>query len=131
VIVLDASAVVELLLGTPRGTAIGARISTSRATVHAPHVVDLEVASAFRALETRRAVSAAAAATALVDLLGLRLTRYAHDPLLSRIWQLRGNLTPYDAVYVALAEHLGATLVTCDRRLAKAPGHLARVELFA
>ena len=129
--VLDASAVVELLLSTPRGTAIAARIRAHGTTLHVPHVVELEVASAMRVLERRRAVSAVDAATALVDLLGLHVTRYPHYPLLSRIWQLRGNLTPYDAVYVALAEHLGATLATCDRRLAKAPGHRARIELFA
>jgi predicted nucleic acid-binding protein len=129
--VLDASAVVELLLSTPRGVAIAARIGTSGSTLHVPHVLDLEVASALRSLESRRVVSAVDTTTALVDLLGLDLMRYAHDPLLSRIWQLRGNLTPYDAVYVALAEHLGAPLATCDRRVAKAPGHRARVELFA
>ena len=67
---------------------------------------------------------------ALEDLVDLSLTRYPHDMLLSRIWALRDNLTAYDAAYVALAEALDAPLVTCDTKIAAAPGHRARVEVF-
>jgi len=131
VIVLDASAIVELLLRTRRAAALAARLASPPETLHVPHLGDLEVASALRGLEARKLISASDGARALSDLLGLPLVRYAHHPLLSRVWQLRGNLTPYDAVYVALAEHLGAPLATCDARLAAAPVGRARIELFA
>ena len=62
--------------------------------------------------------------------MALDLARYPHDVLVPRIWQLRGNLTPYDAAYVALGEQLAAPVLTCDRRLAAAPGHRARFEVF-
>ncbi len=130
-IVLDASAVVELLLGTPRAAHLAARLATPLETVHAPHLIDLEVASALRALEARGVVTAVDAARAIGEWLALDLVRYPHDALLPRIWQLRGNLTAYDAAYVALAEHLGAPLATCDARLASAPGNRAAIELFA
>ena len=65
----------------------------------------------------------------IVDLLELSLTRYPHDVLLFRVWELRDNLTAYDAAYVALAEALDAPLVTCDGKIASASGHHARVEV--
>lgn len=129
-IVLDASAMVELLLRTPRAVRLAARLGTPLESVHAPHLIDLEVASALRALEARGVVAATDAAGALDELLALDIVRYPHDALLSRIWELRGNLTPYDAAYVALAEHLGSPLATCDARLASAPGIRAAIELF-
>jgi predicted nucleic acid-binding protein len=129
VIVLDASATVELLLGTPLAARLAKRLAHE--TLHAPHVVDLEVASALRTLEKRKVVTTADATRATADLLALRVARYPHDPLVPRIWQLRGHLTTYDAAYVALAEHLAAPLVTCDAKLAAAPGHGARIELFS
>lgn len=129
-IVLDASALVELLVGgTPRAVALAGRIRTE--TLHAPHLIDLEVLSVLRTLEKRRAVSSSLAAQAASDLVTIAMTRYPHEALASRIWQLHGNLTPYDACYVALAEILGVPLVTCDARLAGAPGHRASIELFA
>jgi predicted nucleic acid-binding protein len=132
VIVIDASALVELLVGgTPRAARVAGRVGVAGVTLHAPELVDLEVASVLRALESRRVVSSAEATRAIVDLLAADITRYAHETLLPRVWQLRGNLTAYDACYVALAETIGAPLVTCDARLARAPGHAARVELFA
>jgi predicted nucleic acid-binding protein len=129
-IVVDASAMVELLLGTPTGSAVAARLSVARETVHVPHLLDLEVASALRVLEGRGTIGSSDAARALADLLGLPMLRYAHDALLARVWQLRGNLTPYDAAYVALAEHLAAPVATCDARLASAPGLRVAFELF-
>ena len=75
-------------------------------------------------------LAARAAEMALDDFRALDLQRHAHEPLLERVWELRKNLTAYDAVYVALAEGLRAPLVTCDARLAHAPGIRASVELF-
>jgi predicted nucleic acid-binding protein len=129
-IVLDASAAVELLLNTPRAVGIAARLAAPMETMHVPQLLSIEVASALRVLEARKQVSSADAARALVELLGFGLIAYAHEPLVARVWQLRGNLTAYDAVYIALAEHLVAPLITCDARLAAAPGHHATIELF-
>lgn len=130
-IVIDASALVELLVGgSPLAAKLAARIDSVMESLHAPHLIDLEVASVLRGLEARRLLAPAAAAQALADLLALDLTRYSHDTFVPRIWQLRGNLTAYDAAYVALAESLAAPLVTCDGRLAAAPGNRAQIELF-
>src|SRR3990167_247923 len=115
VIVLDASVVLEVLLRMPAGVAVEERLFEPEESLHVPHLVDVEV-------ETGRCRAA------LDDLAGLPLTRYPHDFLMSRVWDLRGNLSAYDAVYVALAEALDAPLLTRDRRLANAPGHAARVE---
>jgi len=131
-IVIDASALVELLVsGTPRAARLAARINSRTQTLHAPHLIDLEVASVLRSLEARKLVTPAVATRAIVDLLALDLTRYAHDTLVPRAWQLRGHLSAYDAAYVALAESLTAPLITCDRRLGAAPGHGATIEVFA
>jgi predicted nucleic acid-binding protein len=93
--------------------------------------VDLEVASVMRSLEARGVLTATIATRAITDLVALDVTRYAHDVLVPRAWQLRGHLSLYDASYIALAENLAAPLVTCDAKLAAAPGHRARIELFA
>jgi predicted nucleic acid-binding protein len=130
VIVIDASALTELLVaGTPRAVRIATRIQ--RETLHAPHLIDLELVSALRSLEARQVLSTAEATKATFDLLAVTITRYAHDAFIPRIWQLRSNMTAYDAVYIALAEALGAPLVTCDAKLAGAPGHRVKIELFA
>ena len=102
-IVLDASALVELLLGTEQGRSIGARIADPALGLHVPHLADLEVAQVLRRYVRQRELDAAAAASALDDLHALDLQRHAHEPLLDRVWGLRQNLTAYDAVYVALA----------------------------
>ncbi|HEX3759737.1 MAG TPA: type II toxin-antitoxin system VapC family toxin [Kofleriaceae bacterium] len=131
-IVIDASALVELVVGgTPRAARLAARVAGSAESLHAPYLIDLEVTSVLRSLEARRMVSRAVATRAIGDLLALDVTRYPHDVLVPRIWQLRGNLTAYDAAYVALAESLRAPLVTCDGQLAAAPGNRANIELFA
>jgi predicted nucleic acid-binding protein len=129
-IVLDASAAIDWLLQTAAGARIEHRIFTHRETLHAPHLIDLEVAQVLRRLVREAAVSAHRAEQAVEDLLDLRMARYPHFVLLPRIWQLRYNLSAYDAAYVALAEKLGAKLITCDLRLANASGHHARVESF-
>lgn len=129
-IVLDASAAVDWLLQTAAGQQIDERIFSHNESLHAPHLLDLEVGQVLRRLVRESAVSAQRAHEAIQDLLDLRVTRYPHNVLLPRIWQLRHNLSAYDAAYVVLAEELGATLITRDTRLASASGRGARVELF-
>jgi predicted nucleic acid-binding protein len=128
VIVLDASAVVELLLNTPLGRTIATRIEDPALGLHVPHLVDIEVAQALRRYAKEGALDAAEAALALEDLRSLDLQRHAHEPLLERVWELRQNLSAYDAVYIALAEVLDTVLLTCDGRLARAPGMSRRVD---
>ena len=128
-IVLDASALVELLLDTPRGQAVATRIADPAVGLHVPHLADVEVIQALRRYATDGELNAVEAAAALEDLRALDLQRHAHEPLLDRVWALRQNLSAYDAVYVALAEVLDTTLLTCDGRLARAPGLARRVEL--
>jgi predicted nucleic acid-binding protein len=129
-IVLDASAAVDWLLQTSAGRRIEKRIYSGNETLHAPHLLDLEVMQVLRRLALQGVVSVRRADEAVRDLLDLRLTRYPHLVFLPRIWQLRHNLSAYDAAYIVLAEQLGATLVTRDARLASTSGHAALVELF-
>lgn len=128
-IVLDASALVELLLGTAAGRAVASRIADPDLGLHVPHLADVEVAQALRRYAKDGALDAGAASVALEDLRSLDLQRHAHEPLLDRIWQLRQNFSAYDAAYLALAEALDAVLLTCDGRLARAPGVAKRVQL--
>ncbi len=129
-IVLDASAALDWLLQTVAGRRIEQRIYSHHESLHAPHLLDLEVGQVLRRLVREGAVSAQRADQAIEDLLDLRITRYPHLVLLPRIWQLRHNLSAYDAAYVALAENLGARLLTRDARLASASGLSAPIELF-
>ena len=128
-IVLDASALLELLLGTDRGRTIAARIADPAVGLHAPHLADVEVAQALRRYVREGEIEPSSAAAALEDLRALDLERHSHEPLLGWVWALRENLTAYDAVYVALAEALDSTLLTCDGRLSRAPGLSRRIEL--
>ena len=128
-IVLDASALVELLLGTRSGRTIAARVADPAVSLHAPHLADVEVAQALRRYTRDGELDAVAARAALDDFRALELQRHAHEPLLDRVWELRENLSAYDAVYVALAEALDAVLLTCDGRLARARNFAARIEL--
>ena len=127
-IVLDASAVVELLLGTLGAEAVERRVARAR-SLHAPSLLDLEVAQAIRRFCATGQLRAERGGQAIAELADLPVRRYPHTPLLGRIWQLRTGITAYDAAYVALAETLGAPLVTRDRRLAQARGHRARIDL--
>lgn len=129
-IVLDASALLELLLVTASGRRLAERIRPAGISLHAPHLVDIEVSQAVRRYVLSGSLSAERGRLALHHLADLDLERYPHTPLLPRIWALRENLTAYDATYVALAEVLEAKLITRDRRLADAPGILADVELI-
>ena len=129
-IVLDASALVELLLSTKIGRAIATRIEDPALALNAPHLADVEVAQVLRRYAREGELDAEEAAEALEELASLDFERHPHEPLLPRIWQLRDVLTAYDATYVALAEALDAPLLTCDGKLARAPGFSRRVELF-
>jgi predicted nucleic acid-binding protein len=129
VIVVDASAVLEALLRTPAAKAVEKRLFERSQTLHAPHLLDVEVAQVVRRYAANGEIDTERGRMALDDLADLPLRRYPHDFLLPRVWELRHNLTAYDAMYVALAEVLDAPLLTRDRRLAAAPGHHARIEL--
>ena len=129
-IVLDASAAIDWLLQTAAGQQIGNRIYSRGESLHAPHLLDLEVAQVLRRLVRETALSAQRADQALQDLLSLRLTRYPHFVFLPHIWRLRHNLSAYDAAYVALAAQLGANLITRDARLAAASARGVTIELF-
>ena len=129
-IVLDASAAIEWLLQSPSGSRVEARIYSKLESLHAPHLFDLELAQGIRKLAREKAISASRGEQALEDLQRLRIMRYPHSILLRRIWQLRNSLTAYDAAYIALAEQLGAPLITCDARMGAAHGYHARVEVL-
>ncbi len=129
-IVVDASAIVESVVLERHIPELSDRL-TNDGDLHAPHLVDVEVLHALRRLVASGALSSDRASDARVDAANLLIMRYPHLGLLERAWELRDNLTVYDAVYVALAELLDAPLVTCDARLAQAPGHDAEIELFA
>lgn len=130
-IVLDASAAVDLLLLIePQASAIAERILRPGETLHAPALLDAEVLQAIRRRLSRNVLGEERAGEAMADLLDLRLVRYPIPPLVERMWELRENLTAFDAAYVALAEALDAPLVTCDRKIAESPGHGARVETY-
>jgi predicted nucleic acid-binding protein len=128
VLVVDASVLaVALADDGPDGDRARARLRGER--LAAPELVDLEVASVLRGQFRAGALDARRAGFALADLAALPLQRVPHRPLLSRCWELRDNLTSYDAAYVALAELLQADLLTADRRLTKAPGPRCHIEL--
>ncbi len=122
--VADAAAIVDAL--TAPGGVSARRLTDS--TLHAPHLVDVEVTNALRSLTARGDLETAVAVGAREALLDVVTHRYGHELLLERIWELRHNVRTYDAAYVALAETLGLTLVTSDRRLARTPGLRCQVE---
>lgn len=128
-IVVDASALLEVLLRTPAAEAVEGRLFGAGETLHAPHLLDVEVAQVIRRYAAAGEIDEERGRAALVDLGDFPLRRYPHGFLLPRVWELRRNLTAYDATYVALAEALEAPLLTRDRRLARAAGRHARIEL--
>lgn len=119
-LVLDASAVVEYLLRTPAGRRAEAAIRAPGADLHVPALCDVEVAAVLRRGLLAGSLDPRRAAEALEDYLDLPFTRYDHQRFLGRVLELRNNFSAYDATYAALAEHLGAVLVTTDDRLASA-----------
>jgi predicted nucleic acid-binding protein len=128
--VVDASVLVEILLQTPLGIRHIERVLDRNDSLHAPHLLELETLQAIRRLTLAGEISVARAEAALIALLDLRLTRHEHTAFIGRIWELCTSMTPYDAAYIALAEGLPALLFTCDRKLARAHGHRAHIELL-
>jgi len=129
VIVLDASALAALLLNLPSAAQLRERLARED-TLHAPHLIDLEVTHVLRRSVRRGTLAEEEAASRLADLAAFPLEHYPHTVLLERIWQLKNNVTAYDAAYLALAEALAAPLVTTDDPLSRAPGHRAAVEFY-
>ena len=119
-LVVDASACVSFLTGDEDADWVRERLR-GESLLHAPALIDFEVASALRALNDRRRFIEAAR-----DLHAMRLLRYPGQPLLPRMWELRGRLTAYDAAYVALAEELEVPLITADGDILRTARQLAR-----
>ncbi|HZL92331.1 MAG TPA: type II toxin-antitoxin system VapC family toxin [Vicinamibacterales bacterium] len=128
-IVVDASALLELLLRTSRCDRVAAHALAPEERLHAPYLLDVEVAQALRRLVQLGDLTPARAQEALDDYAALVIDRHAHRELLPRIWQLRESISAYDAAYVALAEALEAPLLTCDAKLARSHGHRAKMAL--
>ena len=128
-LVVDTSAVVGVLVARPRNQHLVDRLGID-GDLHAPHLIDIELLHALRRLVLAGHLGEDRAADARTDFADLAVVRYGHAALADRIWELRHNLTAYDASFVALSEALEVPLVTCDARLADAPGHHATVELY-
>lgn len=129
VLIVDTSAVIEVLTAAAPDQTLVERLS-SDGDLHAPHLLDVEVLQVLRGLVRAGTLSSDRAEDARLDFADLAIIRYPHEALADRAWQLRENVTAYDAVFLALAEFTGAPLITCDRRLARAPDVTAAVEVF-
>lgn len=127
-LVVDASCLYEVLADTPAAEAVRRRLAAD--TDHAaPHVVDAEVLGVIRRHHLVGLLDGTAAAQAVDDLRDWPGERYSHRPLVERAWQLRATVRTWDALYVALAEALDATLLTTDRRLAAARGPACPIDI--
>ena len=126
--IIDASVVVEVLLRSPMAADCEARLARSP-SLHAPHLLDLEVTQVLRRHCLTGRIPEGRGARAVARLREMPIERWHHGPLLPRIWALRDTATAYDAAYLALAETLGLPLVTLDARLARSPGHAAQIDL--
>jgi len=129
VIVLDASAAVEWLLRLPNAEQVERRLADADVTLHAPHLLAIEVAQVVRRYEAKEQSDSERAALALANLADLDIEPHGHMPLLPLVWELRHNLAASDAAYVALARVLDAPLVTLDQRLADST-HGATVDVI-
>jgi predicted nucleic acid-binding protein len=129
VLVVDTSAVLAALVARDPTPRLIERLADD-GDLHGPHLIDTELLYALRRMSMNDQISNERAEDALGDFAELALVRYRHQPLNDRVWELRHNITAYDATFIALAETLSAPLITCDARLASAPGHSAQIELF-
>jgi predicted nucleic acid-binding protein len=129
-IVIDASLALDIAVVTVDGGALSEQLSREGRALAAPEIIELEVLQALRRLVRQKRIAASRADAALGIFAAMEIERYSHVPLGPRIWELRDNLTSYDAAYFALAELLGATLWTRDRKYANVPGHRARIEFL-
>lgn len=129
-IVVDASVVLEILLGTASGRRFESDLYARSGSWNVPHLLDTEVLQVLRRLVRARQLDVERALLAVEDLGHLDLLRHGHAELAARVWELRDNLTAYDATYLALAEALGATLVSGDRSFDRVPGRRAPVEVW-
>lgn len=129
-IVIDASTLIDALLDAPGPSRVADRLFAAGETLHAPHLIDVEVAQVMRRYSRLGEIDAVRGMQVLEDLNDFPIARYPHHPFLSRIWELRHNVTAYDAAYVALAEALAVPLLTRDAKLASSAGHDARIELI-
>jgi predicted nucleic acid-binding protein len=129
VLAVDTSAVIAALFGgSPerlRERLVGA------GELVAPHLIDVEFLHVTGRLALSGALSEDRAGDTRREFVDLEITRYSHEPLADAIWDLRHNLSAYDAAFVALASALGVPLITCDAKLASAAGDVVRIELFA
>jgi predicted nucleic acid-binding protein len=128
-LVVDTSAILDAIAAYESAPGLIARLAAD-GDLHAPHVIDVEILHALRGMLMREEITPERAADARTDFAETVLLRYPHEPLSDRIWELRHNLSAYDAAFVALAETLEMPLVTCDARLASSSGHNAQIELF-
>ena len=128
-VVVDASAIVDLVIGAPGYEPIADRLLDPRVVAHAPHTIDVEVVAALRRLEQRGRIDSARARAGIDLHRSLRIERHSHARHVPRMWELRHTVTAADAAYVALAEALDAVLLTSDRKLEASTGHHARIEL--
>jgi predicted nucleic acid-binding protein len=129
-IVIDASAALELVLRIEKGRKVETRALVAEESLHAPHLIDIEVTQALRRLAQLKEITAPRAKEALDGYAALHIRRANHEDMLEGIWELRESITAYDATYVALAEILVAPLVTCDSKLARSHGHRAVIQLI-
>jgi len=128
-LIVDASVLFEVVSDTPDSEHLRHWLAAD-ADHAAPHLVDAEVLSVIQIQHRAGALDATAATQAVDDLRDWPGERWSHRPLMARAWELRGNVRSYDALYVALAEALDATLVTRDGRLARAPGPTCAIEVL-
>jgi predicted nucleic acid-binding protein len=129
VLVLDSSAAVHVLTHRPANPDLLHRLAAEN-DLGAPHLIDIELLHALRRLVRTGKITEERAHDARADFDDLPIIRYPHAGVADRIWALRHNLTPYDAVFVAIAELIGCPLVTSDERLGRAAGHTATVEVY-